>query len=81
MAVVKEYAGDDEGFKRWLEDHPDGYVLDCYRTGKVHSAGCMSYRCAGPRMTFSRAKACSTSERQLYKYAKQHRIDATRGAL
>jgi hypothetical protein len=32
-------------------------------------------------MTHSRAKACSTSERQLFEYAEQHHIDATRCAL
>ena len=42
MAVVV-FNHDDEGFKRWLGENPDGYVLNCYRTGKVHSARCMSY--------------------------------------
>jgi hypothetical protein len=81
MAVVKVFDHDDEDFKRWLEEHPDGYVLNCYTTGRMHSARCKSYWSAGPRMTYSRAKACSTSERQLFEYAEQHRIDATRCAL
>lgn len=81
MAVVEVIHHDEERFKRWLEEHPDGYVLNCYRTGRVHSARCKSYWSAGPRMTYSRAKACSTSERQLFEYAEQHRIDATRCAL
>ena len=80
MAVVV-FDHDDAGFLRWLEEHPDGYVLNCYKTGRVHSARCKSYRSAGPRMTYSRAKACSTSERQLFEYAEQQRIDATRCEL
>ena len=68
MAVVV-FHQDDEGFKRWLDEHPDGYVLNCYKTGRVHSARCKSYRSAGPRMTYTRPKACSTSERQLFEYA------------
>jgi hypothetical protein len=80
MAVVV-FDHDDKGFKRWLEEHPDGYVLNWYRTGRVHSARCKSYQSAGPHMTHSRAKACSTSERQLFKYAEQHSIDAIRCAL
>ncbi len=80
MAVVV-FARDDERFKRWLDEHPDGYVLNCYKTGRVHSAHCKSYRSAGPLMTHSRAKACSTSERQLFEYADQHHIDATRCEL
>ncbi len=79
MPIVFDH--DDAGFLRWLEEHPDGYVLNCYKTGRVHSARCKSYRSAGPRMTYSRAKACSTSEQQLFKYAKQQRIDATRCEL
>ena len=81
MAVVEPFRCNDEGFKRWLDDNPDGYVLNCYKTGRVHSARCKSYRSAGPRMTHTRAKACSTSERQLFEYAEQQRIDATRCEL
>ena len=77
MAVVI-FDHDDAGFRRWLEEHPDGYVLNCYKTGRVHSARCKSYRSAGPRMADTRAKACSTSERQVFAYAEQRGIDATR---
>jgi hypothetical protein len=80
MAVVV-FDHDDPGFLRWLKEHPGGHVLNCYKTGRVHSAHCKSYRSAGPRMTHSRAKACSTSERQLFEYADQHHIDATRCEL
>jgi hypothetical protein len=78
MAVVEPFRCNDEGFKRWLDDNPDGYVLNCYATGKVHSARCPSFQSAGPRMTFSRPKACSASVQQLFKYAAQHGIDAAR---
>ncbi len=77
MAVVV-FERDDAGFLRWIEEHPGGYVLNCYPTGRVHSACCRSYRSAGPRMTYKRAKACGTSERRLFEYAEQHRINATR---
>ena len=79
--VIVIFDHDDAGFKRWLKEHPDGYVLNCYTTGRVHSARCKSYQSADPRMTHSRAKACSTSDRQLFEYAEQHRIDATRCEL
>jgi hypothetical protein len=41
MAVVV-FDHDDAGFLRWPEEHPDGYVLNCYTTGQVHSARCKS---------------------------------------
>ena len=80
MAVVV-FADDDPGVLRWLEEHPDGYVLNCYKTGRVHSARCKSYRSAGPRMTHTRTKACSTSQRELYEYAEQRDFYATRCTL
>ncbi len=64
MAVVV-FDRNEAGFLHWLDENPDGYVLNCYTTGRVHSARCKSYRSAGTRMTYKRAKACSTSERQL----------------
>jgi hypothetical protein len=80
MAVIA-FERDDPGFERWLEENPDGYVLNVYRVGRVHTARCKSYRSAGPRLTHSRAKACSSDEQQLFAYAEQHGIDATRCAL
>ena len=79
--AVEVFDHDEKGFERWLEEHPDGYVLNCYKTGRLHSARCKSYRSAGPHMTFKRAKACSTSERQLFRYAAQHGIDTVRCEL
>ncbi len=80
MGIVV-FERDDASFLRWLGEHPDGFVLNCYKTGRVHSALCKSYRTAGTRMTYKRAKACGTSERELFEYAAQHRIDATRCEL
>lgn len=71
MAVVKVYDRDDPGFERWLRENPEGYVLNCYKTGKVHTALCKSYRSAGPYMTHTRAKACSVSVDQLFRHATQ----------
>ena len=48
MAVVEPFRCNDEGFKRWLDDNPDGYVLNCYAIGKVHSARCPSYQSGWP---------------------------------
>jgi hypothetical protein len=78
---VRRYHEDDEGFKHWLDEHPDGYVLNCYKTGKLHTASCKSYQSAGPRMTYTRDKACSTSEQQLFKYAAEKGIEAARCEL
>jgi hypothetical protein len=80
MSVESFYEKDSE-FKSWLGDNPDGYVLNCYKTGKVHTALCPSYQSAGPRMTYTRPKACSTSIRQLFKYAAQNGIDTRRCEL
>ena len=77
MAVEPFYKKDPE-FKHWLEEHPGGYVLNCYKTGKLHTALCKSYRSAGPRMTYTRPKACSTSLRQLLEYAAREGIEANR---
>lgn len=76
--AVEVFKGDDPGFKRWLREHPDGYVLNYYTTatGKVHTARCKSYWSAGPRMT-SRAKACSTTKQQLFGHTKQERTETT----
>jgi hypothetical protein len=78
--AVKRFDHNDPGFKRWLREHPRGYVLNCYRTGRVHRADCPSYRSAGPHMTHTRAKACSTSERELFEYAEQRGFDVLRCA-
>jgi hypothetical protein len=78
MAVVAVYARDDPGFKRWLRENPNGYVLNCYKTGKGHTALCRSYQSAGPRMTHTRPKACSTSIRQVFEYAAQKGYDVER---
>jgi hypothetical protein len=80
MAVVV-FNHDDPGFRRWLAEYPDGYVLICYKTGKLHTALYPSYRSHGPRMTYKRAKACSTSGQQLREYAKRHGIDTARCEL
>ncbi len=76
--AVEVFNRNDPGLKRWLKEHPDGYVLNCYATGKVHTASCKSYQSAGPRMTHSRAKACSTSKQQLLEHAAQEGIEAIR---
>ena len=71
MADYVEYKRDDASFKRWLSDNRDGFVLNGYNTGKMHTASCTSYQAAGPRMTYTRRKVCSSSERELLKYAKR----------
>jgi hypothetical protein len=75
---VEVFHRSDPEFKRWLKEHPNGYVLNCYKTGRVHTARCKSYWSAGPRMTYTCAKACSTSEQQLFEWAEKEGIDATR---
>ncbi len=70
----------DREFEHWLDEHPDGYVLNCYKTGKLHTALCKSYRVHG-EMTHTRPKACSTSKRPLFKYAAQNGIDTRRCEL
>ena len=81
MKNVQEYDGKDKEFERWLEMNPNGYVLNCYNTGKLHTALCKSYRSHGEHMTVTRSKACSTSDPQLLEYAKQEGIEAKRCQL
>ena len=47
--AVKVFNHDDPGFRRWLGEHPNGYVLNCYKTGRVHTVRCNSLRSAGPK--------------------------------
>jgi len=75
MADFERYDDDGLGFERWLSENPDGYVLNCYNTGKLHTARCKTYRVHG-KMTRTRPKACSTSKRQLFEYAAQKGWDA-----
>lgn len=74
MADFEYYKEDDPGFSSWLGKHPKGYVLNCYNTGKLHTAICKTFQVHG-RMTYKRPKACSTSVPELRKYAKQQGWD------
>jgi hypothetical protein len=75
MADFEYYEEDDQGFLTWLGEHPDGYVLNCYNTGKLHTALCKTYRVHGEHMTYKRPKACSTSVKRLLRHAAQKGYD------
>ena len=76
MANFEYYKEDDLGFSSWLGKHPAGYVLNCYNTGKLHTASCPYLRVHGEKMTHTRHKACSTSVPELRKYAKRQGWEA-----
>ena len=52
MALEYFYEKDRE-FEHWLDEHPDGYVLNCYKTGKLHTALCKSYRVHARKLDWS----------------------------
>jgi hypothetical protein len=37
---LKVFSDDDDGFERWLAQHPDGFVLNDARSPTLHTAHC-----------------------------------------
>lgn len=71
------FIDDDEGFRRWLETHPHGYVLNAERKPLanyliLHRATCPSFKCnRGRYWTRTYLKVCSTDSRQLRTWAER----------
>ena len=60
---VRRYHEDDEGFKHWLDEHPDGYVLNCYKTGKLHTMETHSWQHSHPRYASGKGRERGCSDR------------------
>ena len=57
------------------------HYVNCYKTGKLHTALCKSNRSHGQYMTYPRPKAGSTSVKQWFEYAAQEDYDVERCEL
>ncbi len=66
---VVEFRDDDEGYLRWLAEHPGGYVLNCHRKPTanylvIHRATCRSISgtpARGRRWTAEYIKVCAVT--------------------
>jgi hypothetical protein len=63
---VRLFVDDDDGYLAWLAEHPDGFVVNTYRTPslsylRLHQAGCHTIAgnpARGTRWTADYAKVC-----------------------
>ena len=73
------FVDDDIGYERWIESHPNGYVLNTGRTGrsryaKLHRATCRWIKPTDDRQwTHDYIKVCSTGEDELTDWARDKR--------
>ena len=70
---VSRFCDDDEGYLRWLDMHPDGFVINTYRRPSrgylmLHKAECRTIRGA-KRWTADYIKICSVSAPRLREWA------------
>ena len=78
---VIHFKNDDDGFRRWVEGNPNGYVVNSYRspTGgylKLHRASCSHLKLdTVSNLTADYMKSCSTALRALKSWAKEQ-LDA-----
>jgi hypothetical protein len=73
MANSQWFRNDDAGYRNWLRQHPEGFVLNIERDahyGKLHAATCLGIFPDDDRAyTWSRDKVCSMDRRELERYA------------
>lgn len=73
MADYLCFRDNDEGYRRWLGQHPDGFVLNIERDahyGNLHAATCLAITPNDDRdYTRKRDKVCSMDRRGLLRYA------------
>jgi hypothetical protein len=69
------FEDDDSGFFSWLDDHPDGYFINCKRNPKpnylvLHLPGCSQFdRSPNVHWTRSSIKICSDVRSDLEEWA------------
>lgn len=78
---MENFKDDDAGYLRWVEDHSDGYVVNCYRTPspsylKLHRATCRWIQTEKwtNYTTKTYMKVCSSDKAELDTWAR-HDID------
>ncbi len=73
MADTQWFRKDDDGYRNWLLQHPEGFVLNIERDGhygKLHKATCLGIIPNDDRTyTWSRDKVCSLNRRELERHA------------
>jgi hypothetical protein len=74
--TVIQFIDDDDGYFRWLENHPEGYVVNCWRNPTpaylvLHRAPCRHIqRWEGRTSTSSQyRKVCAEAEHELHGWA------------
>lgn len=74
---MKEFKEDDDGYRRWIESHPNGYVLNAERGTlstalmRLHQSSCHTIAPKpGIRWTWLYIKVCSTSIDEIVDYVR-----------
>lgn len=74
---MEEFHKDESGYDAWLDQHPDGKVLNLGTDGmnhsKVHRASCSSLKKSTRRRTYIYGKACAETTAELRQWANKHR--------
>ena len=72
---MTEFVDNDEGYLAWIDAHPEGYVVNCYRKPTASYLILRRGRCShiqraeGRRNTVDYIKVCSDSEPDLRNFA------------
>ena len=75
------FEDDDDGFRRWVEANPNGYVVNSYRSPtagylKLHRVSCSHLKLdSASNLTADYMKTCSNSLKTIKTWAKE-RLDA-----
>lgn len=73
--TITIFKDDDQGFFDWLDDHPDGYLINCERNPKpnylvLHRPGCRHFdRAPSAHWTRDYIKICSSRRGDLEEWA------------
>jgi hypothetical protein len=72
--AIVPFKDDDNGFLAWINDHPDGYLLNTERNPKpsyliLHSSGCGHFKGGSPNWTKDYIKFCSERNGELEDWA------------
>lgn len=76
---MQRFLDDEQGYRAWLRAHPDGFVVNSYRTPSrdyliLHKATCYTISgtpARGKVWTKDYAKTCSTNRHNLETWARQ----------
>ena len=87
--MVRQFVDNDPGYEGWLESHPDGFVVNTYRT--PHPSYLMLHRSTcrwisgvpprGDRWTGDYAKVCAEDRADLERWARDEVGGTLRGCM